>query len=97
MRDITPAKFPYVTNIQLVNANTEYVHPVTNSTRRLLVRARQSVSLKISFQEGTSGTNYLEIRSGEEWEETEIYGDKFIYMQCETPGTVAEIVEWKER
>ncbi len=94
---IRPASFAKVTNLTLTNANTEYSIALHPSVRRFLVRARQSVAFNVCYTPGESGTHYLEIRSGEVYDETELYGDITLYFQSSESATILEILQWIEK
>lgn len=95
--DIRPAARPSVSNILMVNENTEYGIKLHINCRRVTLRAREPVSIKIAFELGKSGTDYLHLASGETWTEEEIYGDISIYFQCEVPNTTVEIFQMIQR
>lgn len=92
--EIRPASYPIITNILLVEANTEYKHTLDSRIQRFTVRARENVPFHLSFQQGQSGTNYLHIQSSEVWTEEEVYADVTLYMQSPNGGTTIEILEW---
>jgi hypothetical protein len=96
-QEIRPARYPKVSNLLLVLANTEYSFKLSSNVRRFLVRAREAVAFKLSFQANESATNYLGILSGEQWTEEEVYGDVTLYIQTTEANTTIEILQWVEQ
>ena len=96
-QEIRPASFPKIKNLELILANTEYAFKLDNNVRRFTIRARQSVPFQLSFQEGESGTHYLDIFSSEVWTEDAVYDGTTLYLQSPNAGTVIEILQWLER
>lgn len=90
---IREASYSLVYNLFLGIPGQEYSFKLNDGVRRFLVRARESEKFNMSFQQNESGSNYLEIRSGEYYLDEEVYKAMTLYFQAAAPITL-EIVEW---
>ena len=91
------SKKPYIYNVTLTLANTEYSQELPVRTSRVQIQPRQDNDIKVSFTSGESGTNYFTVKGGMnyfEWEMVNGTGVTTIYVQGATAGTVVEILVW---
>jgi len=86
------ATTPTIYNITMTNADTEYNQAVT--AKSVTIQCRGSYDVKIAFALGQSGTNYLTIKSGQNYFENTLNANITVYAQCATAGQVLEIIAW---
>lgn len=90
---------PAVTNIKITNfdlplANTEYAFPLSTNCKAIEIAPRGRATLKISFTEGESGTNYKTIHRNTSWDISGFsFSSKTMYIQSNLADEIAEIVE----
>lgn len=86
---------PYVANVTLTSATTEYTWTIPYKTTSFTIQSRTASDFKIAAVSGSSGTTYFTVKSGMSYYETEVdnWGGK-IYMQSDSAGQVIEIVYW---
>lgn len=83
-----------ITNLSLPVQNTEYSHEFTSYLRQFTVESRNGGILKIAFELGESGTNYLTIHKKTNFSISDLsfVGIK-LYIQSSLNNDVAEILE----
>lgn len=85
---------PTVYNVWVEIANTEVAHPLTEFTKSFLIRVRGHSGLKLAYQPGESGSNYLTIRPGVSYKVEGLNFSGVLYFQTTKPNQTIEIVEW---
>ena len=85
---------PTVSNITLIEANTEYGVTLGNHTKKFLLQNRETNDLKLAFNPGESGTNYFTLKGSAVWYEDQVFGPITVYLQSPNAGTVVEIVSY---
>lgn len=84
-----------IENVTCVAANTEYSHTFPAYTKAFLVQARQNGTIKLSFDAGTSGTDYHSIWAGCFYAVGYVVAPSTtIYFQSPTAGLVLELTSW---
>lgn len=90
---------PKVYNLSLPTANTEYSQPLDPNTVRFTVKIRNTDGLaaraQIAFTSGDTSVKWVTIPPGAVFsEEGLLLTGVTLYVQCNKPGRVAEIVQW---
>jgi len=92
---IVLATTPDIYNLSMPLANTEYSQVLSDGTKQLLIRMRDSAEARISFVVGGTLIKYVTIK------ENCVYADinldlvgVTIYLQSSAASQVAEIREW---
>ncbi len=75
-------------------ANTEYSQALPEGTVKIMVQNRGAYDTKLSFVSGTSGSNYLTIRSNAVYYEDLVNMSRTLYFQCATAAQTLEIIIW---
>ena len=83
-----------IQNGTLITANTEYKITLPQNYKKLLIQARQYVTLKFSFTENESGTNFITLKPGNAYWEDNICHVSDLYVQSPTAGTIIEVLTW---
>jgi hypothetical protein len=86
-------------NVNIVSPNTEYSFKVPANTKYLLVKSRSlDVDLKMAYEEGKSGTEYITIPGSSTktitGASTSTLSDIILYFQA-TETAVVEIETWQ--
>jgi len=89
----------HIENVAMTLANTEYSYTLPVHTRIFSLRLRDpDNAFKVSFEAGTSGTEYVTVPGGAEIYQNSMYTVDHtpvtLYFQCTVAGQVAEIVYW---
>lgn len=91
---ISDVTIPTITNLSMPLAGTEYSIPIPSSSKRFLIKLRDTSQLQLSFSSGLPtyitlgpGTFY-----GEDIDPTAVLT---IYLRATLPGQVAELVSWQ--
>ena len=89
------ADTPTIFNSVAVSANTEYTQVIPNNTLSLILRARNSAVLQLSYVPGTTNTNYLTVFPGGVYiiNNVKLVG-KTIYFRSNKANTVIEMECW---
>lgn len=58
------AGVPYVDNVNMQFANTEYSYSLLSNTKQIMFKVRNNSYLKFSFQAGQSSTKYISVPPG---------------------------------
>ena len=86
---------PNIYNVTMTNADTEYLQSLPAGTKRFSIKCRGNYDMKLSFTQGESGTKYVTIPAGFEYNEQNLrLLNITLYFQCVAAGQVAEIVAW---
>lgn len=95
------AKKPLLANLTLTTANKEYKITLPPEGRKLMLQARTSVALRLSFERGavadtTLGRDYWTLKAGDVYYEDflDLDGTLIIYVACGTAGVIVEIIKW---
>lgn len=92
--DIANATDCEITNLSIVNANTEYSHALTNGLKQLRIRCRGIADLQYSFVSGESGTKYFTIFKGTCDSIIDLdFDSKVLYIQSNKASVIVEIME----
>ena len=86
---------PIIYNVAMATAGTEYSQTLGTSTETFLIQCRTLADLWLSFTAGQSGTKYITIPSGSNYEFVFGWvGTRTLYFQSPTANVVAEILAW---
>lgn len=91
---VTGASTPKITNLDLINANTEYSHNLQTNLNQLIIRSRGASVIKIAFVSTESGINFMTIPKG-----TTLFLDGLsfsgivLYAQASISNEILEILE----
>ena len=78
-----------------VAINTEFSQLLSDGVKRLIIRSRGNGELKVSFQLGNSGTEYITIPCGATYSEENLnLNGVTLYLQTNKSAEVVEILEW---
>jgi hypothetical protein len=83
-----------VYNVSVTLANTEFSQDLTEGTKAFTIRVRGGSSLKLAFEAGQSGTNYVTIPPGANYTAEGLNFSGTLYFQTPKPSQTVEIVEW---
>lgn len=90
---ITEATTNILYNITCTVAGTEYSRSM-GECRKFLIKPRGG-QLKVCFNNGESGTNYILLNDGQAYSEDLIHTSALnLYFQSPTAGTIVEILRW---
>lgn len=88
---------PFISNISAALAGIEYLHTFPSTTKRYLIRTRNSSAFKIAFVSGDTLTgNHVNIRAGCVYTEAAINTNLplNIYIQTTKVNEIIEILYW---
>jgi hypothetical protein len=88
---------PYVINLTLTEANTEYSYSLGPYVKKFVIQDRDFDDIKLAFTEGESGSNYFTLKGSAAYYEDHVFGPITIYMQSPKAGTIAELVIYSAR
>lgn len=90
----THAGSPIALNLTMTNADTEVSQVIPDETRILTMKLRSgSAELKISFEQGQSGTTYITVPRGSSFHMEGVFLSKItVYVQSPTATQVLEIL-----
>jgi len=92
---LTSVHVPFIHNVTLDLANTEYVHVCTVGIKAIMIKPRNPQHLlKIAWAEGESDTNYISFRNGCYWADKLGLSTLVIFLQSPDAGCVVEIEHW---
>lgn len=87
---------PYIYNVTLTSANTEYPQALPDGCCKFSFRARDpNHVIKFSFNPGQSGTTYLTLDGISYSEDFLASASITLYLQSPTAGAVVEILGWQ--
>jgi len=88
---------PTIANVSMTLADTEYSYSIPNGTSRFEIKLRAlNALLKLAFESGKSGTEYITIPYGSSYAENDVKGGPItLYIQSPTAGMTLEIKTWK--
>jgi len=93
--NITGSVTSTITNKSLALANTEYVHVLQTGLKQLLIRCRETSTLKFSFVITESGTKYVTIPPGTTFSVSDLtFSGKTLYIRSTKASVIAEILEF---
>lgn len=89
-------KSPVIYNLTSpVGISTEFSQALNDGTKEFTIRARGAGNLQFSFSAGTSGTNFIEVPAGSNFEQDNLLlTAKTLYIQVDTSLESVEILEW---
>jgi len=86
---------PHIYNVTLGQANTEYPQTLPTNVRKFSIQPRNSSHvIKMAYESGKSGAEYITIDSRSYFEDFIGVSTLVLYMQSPTAGAVVEIVAW---
>jgi len=91
------ATYPYIANITMTNADTEYSYEFPAGTNRFLIKTRDGTQFRLAFEQGKVATPtepYLTVTSYASYDESDINFTGTVYFACGVAGKVIEIVYW---
>lgn len=88
---------PFVVNVTLTEANTEYSYALNSYAKKFLLQERGTKDIKIAFSPGESGSKYFTLKGSAVYFEDFVFGPITLYMQSPSAGAVAEIVVYSAR
>jgi hypothetical protein len=90
------ATTPEIYNISLLLAGTEYSQVLSDGTKKLTIRVRDGgANLRIAFVSGDTAIKYITVKKGACYSEDNLDLDNVtVYLQSDTAGKTAEILEW---
>lgn len=91
---VQEATTPTIYNVDVVLANTEVSQLLSDNTKSFLIRVRGVSSLKLAFESGESGTNFITVAAGACYLADGLNYTGNIYFQTTKPSQVVEILEW---
>jgi len=92
---IANANIPVIYNQTISIPNFEYSYTLPINCRKFQIKPRQiDREVKLAFNSGESGTNYITIPPGGYWHDLIGLSNQIIYFQTETENTVVEIEAW---
>lgn len=92
---VSGATTPQVARVSIVSANTEYSYALPTNTKKYTIRLQDMAQLKVAFQVGQSGTDYIPLPSnGIHWEDNLSLTGISLYFQSPSPTQLAIITIW---
>lgn len=90
------ASLPYVSNVSMPSANTEYSFTLMANTKQLTFKTRQSSLLKFTFQAGESATTYISVSPGSSYTLQGIDPSTTITLYFQSPNNseTLELISW---
>lgn len=86
---------PQVARVSIVLANTEYSYALPTNTKKYTIRLLGSQQLKVAFQAGQSGTDYIPLpANGIHWEDGLSLTGISLYFQSPSSSQLAIITYW---
>jgi len=82
-------------NVSVATANTETTISLSGNTKKFMIRCRGNAGIKLAFNVGESGSNYLTISPGTSYQEDGLNYTGNLYIQTTKPTQVIEVVEWE--
>lgn len=97
--NISAAENPFILNISMLTANTEYSATLPVGTKKFYIRLRNKlVNLQLSYILGDSGITYVTIPQGVTHGESGLglTVPVGLYFQTNQPSQTAEVVYWTD-
>ena len=92
---IVSAATPTIYNISMPTAGSEYSQPLSNGTKKILVRARVRSQIRLAFSSGGTSTFWITLEPGVVYYEENLdLNGVTIYLQSTAASQVTEILEW---
>jgi hypothetical protein len=89
-------RIPTIENKTLTDSDTEYEVDLPKNTVKFTLQARGSHDVKLSFEDGESGSKYITIKSGASITEDLLdLSGRTLYLQSPEAGTVVEVLSWQ--
>jgi len=87
---------PYVVNIPMPLANTEYNYPLLANTKQIMFKSRNNSLLKFTFAAGQSGTTFITVPEGSTYtlEGIDQTTSITLYFQSPNVSETLEIISW---
>lgn len=85
---------PLIYNVPVLLANTEVSQALTVGTKIFTIRVRGTCGLKLAFVSGQSGTNYITIPPGANYNVEGLNFSGTLYFQTSKATQIVEILEW---
>lgn len=92
----TIAGMPYVNNILMPLADTEYSFNLFADTKQIMFKTRENSLLKFTFQAGQSNTNYITVPPGTSYTLSGVDPTiaLVLYFQSTQDNETLEIISW---
>lgn len=94
---ISGAVTPFIINVAMLLAGTEYTAALPASAVRFTIRLQDPANIQLAYAAGTSGTTFLKINRNCIYGESELSltpAGLNLYFQADKPSQIAEIVYW---
>lgn len=86
---------PFVVNIPILNAATEYSYALPSTCVSFAIKPRLFSKLQIAYVPGSTSSIYLTVPRGNSYAESELQpASRTLYFQSDTPGDTLEIIYW---
>lgn len=85
---------PTIANLNVATKNTEVSYVLPINTQKFKVRARGLSKVQLSYNAGTTNSNYYTIDPGNTYEEQDLNAPVTIYLQTSKDNEVIEILSW---
>jgi hypothetical protein len=89
---------PIIQNIDIALANTEYIAVIGLNTKKFIIKVRDGNSkMRIAYQSGQSGTNFVTIDYGTWYieENLSLNSNLMVYIQTSKPSQIIELLTWE--
>lgn len=80
-------------NITLGPVSTEQSQALPSNTKHFTLKTRNKSSLQIAYTLAGSGTTWITVPGGTEWEDNAFYTSQTIYFQSADAGSPGDVVE----
>lgn len=92
----TGAAHPYILNVPMPLASTEYTVTLPQGAKRFILRLRNASRCHMAYSVGQTFTNFITLNAGVAYSESDLNlsGALLIYLQSPKAGETAEIVYW---
>ena len=96
VRGAVVSRAPTIYNvISPATPNTEFSQALSLNTKQFIIRTRGNGTLKIAFNNGESGTNYVTLQKHAVLSQGDLdLTGITLYMQCDKISETIEILEW---
>lgn len=88
---------PFISNVSLLLANTEYSFIMPAGTRQYLIVARNGSKIQLSYEVGQTALEYVTIRPWVSYQEKLLKGAvaRTVYFRSSQPSEILEILYWE--
>lgn len=92
---VNGATSPFVANVSIVSANTEYSYTFPTNTKKFHIKLRDGQRLQLAYISGDTGTTYVTLPAYNLYTEENItLTSVTLYFQSPVGSNVAEIIYW---